>query len=68
MGVCVSAGCLSHLLPAPAPASHPCSTASLLLQAYLAFGDEAYLRMFTRLYAAAMTHLQLDASWNGHVW
>ena len=38
------------------------------VQAYLAFGDERYLTMFSEVYAAAMTHLQLDPNWNGNVW
>ena len=37
-------------------------------QAYLAFGDAGYLDMFKEVYAAAMTNLQLDPQWNGHVW
>ncbi|KAL4855837.1 Alpha-mannosidase I [Chlorella vulgaris] len=39
-----------------------------LLKAYLAFGEPRYLDMFSELYAAAMTNLQLDPSWNGHNW
>lgn len=49
------------LLPARPPLPAP-------PQAYLAFGDRGYLEMFRTVYAAAMSHLQLDQSWNGHVW
>lgn len=47
----------------------PCSPCpKLCLQAYLAFGDQGYLDMFKEVYAAAMTSLQLDPSWNGNIW
>jgi hypothetical protein len=32
----------------------------LLLQAYLMFGDERYLSMFTELYVATMRHMQVN--------
>ena len=39
-----------------------------MLQAYLAFGDEGYLRMFVEVYAAAMQRLQLAGRWASTGW
>ena len=38
------------------------------MQAYLAFGDPGYLRMFVEVYAAAMQRLQLAGRWSSTGW
>ena len=40
----------------------------MVLQAYLAFGDPGYLRMFVDVYAAAMQRLQLAGRWASTGW
>ena len=72
MAECCSQQLCLFLSPAAVPTPPHLHTAVPLycrtVQAYLAFGDVAYLRMFAEVYAAAMAHLQLDPSWNGNVW
>ncbi|KAK9830164.1 hypothetical protein WJX72_010087 [[Myrmecia] bisecta] len=39
-----------------------------LLKAYLVFGDEAYLDMFTDVYTSAMAFMRLPGAWAAHGW
>lgn len=45
-----------------------CLICMLLGQAYLLFGDESYLDMFTELYVAAMRHMRLPGAWAEAGW
>ncbi len=52
----------------PAPITNLDCSRQLPVQAYLAFGDPGYLRMFVEVYAAAMQRLQLAGRWASTGW